>query len=343
MQFSLFNYKINGRLKLVASVMLSLLWVINANAQSNIYPAEGDARITNGKLLLQRNGTAEQLTLKDITYGSPLEFGFGTQSDGLYLSQNGTPKYHFRTDGNFLVKSGKIGIGTFIFPDIPQGKLHVDKNEGENAASHFITLRDKSYDANNPFIYNFTGMSDGLYMKSSSSNIYFQLKANAGVAILKIPAGGSEPLLTLQDMRSTVNLSYNFSTDVDGLKIKQGTSSYHFKTNGEFIVAGPIHAREVQIFSAAGGPDFVFNDNYPLPSLAEVEKFIKANKHLPDIASAKEMETNGIELGKMDMKLLQKVEELTLYIIDLQKQINLVKEENGQLKSQLGELKERQR
>ena len=60
-------------------------------------------------------------------------------------------------------------------------------------------------------------------------------------------------------------------------------------------------------------------------SLYELEKYVHTNRHLPDIPSAKEVEDNGVDLGEMNAKLLQKVEELTLYVIDLQKQIDELK------------------
>ena len=73
--------------------------------------------------------------------------------------------------------------------------------------------------------------------------------------------------------------------------------------------------------------DFVFDDGYSLRPLGEVERYIEANRHLPDIPSAKEVEEEGVDVGEMNKLLLQKVEELTLYIIDLQKQIDELKSE----------------
>ena len=67
--------------------------------------------------------------------------------------------------------------------------------------------------------------------------------------------------------------------------------------------------------------DYVFADNYDLKPLDEVESFINENKHLPDVPSADEMVKSGLDVATMDAKLLQKIEELTLYVIDQQKQI----------------------
>ena len=71
--------------------------------------------------------------------------------------------------------------------------------------------------------------------------------------------------------------------------------------------------------------DFVFDDGYSLRPLGEVERYIEANRHLPDIPSAQQVEEEGVDVGEMNKLLLQKVEELTLYIIDLQKQIDELK------------------
>jgi hypothetical protein len=112
--------------------------------------------------------------------------------------------------------------------------------------------------------------------------------------------------------------------------------------DAKLTVAGDIHSREVRVTINAGvGPDFVFQDNYDLKTLAEVEKFIKENKHLPDIESAKVMENEGLELGKMDMKLLQKIEELTIYMIDFKKEMDGIKQENQKLKDRIVELEKK--
>jgi hypothetical protein len=85
-------------------------------------------------------------------------------------------------------------------------------------------------------------------------------------------------------------------------------------------VAGNIGAREIKVSTIAGA-DFVFEPSYKLPDLTELEKFVKTNKHLPEIPTAKQMIENGINLGELNVKLLQKVEELTLHLIEQRKQI----------------------
>lgn len=90
--------------------------------------------------------------------------------------------------------------------------------------------------------------------------------------------------------------------------------------DSKLTVKGNIHAEEVKVDLSVPGPDYVFKENYDLRSLEEVQNYIKEHGHLPNIPSAKEMETNGIQLGKMNMRLLEKIEELTLYVIQLKKE-----------------------
>jgi hypothetical protein len=88
---------------------------------------------------------------------------------------------------------------------------------------------------------------------------------------------------------------------------------------------GKLKTKEVEVTLSGPWPDFVFDKDYKLPTLSEVEPFIAENHHLPNVPSAAEVEANGVNLGEMNAILIQKVEELTLYILDLQKQINELK------------------
>jgi hypothetical protein len=90
-------------------------------------------------------------------------------------------------------------------------------------------------------------------------------------------------------------------------------------------VNGPIHCKEVQVDVNIPVPDYVFQKSYSLPDLKSVEKYVAENKHLEGIPSAKEMEENGLNLKEMNLLLLKKIEELTLYVIDQQKQIDELK------------------
>ncbi|PXX95011.1 hypothetical protein DF185_22805 [Marinifilum breve] len=106
-------------------------------------------------------------------------------------------------------------------------------------------------------------------------------------------------------------------------------------------VYGNIEAKEMKIVTQIGA-DFVFEDNYQLRSLEEVEDFVKENKHLPDVATAKEMQENGVNQSEMNQKLLQKIEELTLYVIDQNKKTNKLITENEVLKKRIIQLEKRE-
>ncbi|MES2457428.1 MAG: hypothetical protein V4594_17865 [Bacteroidota bacterium] len=98
-------------------------------------------------------------------------------------------------------------------------------------------------------------------------------------------------------------------------------------------VKGKIRAQEIKV-EAANWPDFVFAKNYELPSLKEIENHIKQNGHLHGIPSAAEVAKDGIELGEMNKKLLQKIEELTLYLIEKDKEVKSLQS----LKSKIDDL-----
>jgi len=97
----------------------------------------------------------------------------------------------------------------------------------------------------------------------------------------------------------------------------------------KLTVKGKIHTQEVRVDMAGPlVPDYVFANDYKLKSLQEVEDFIKENNHLPEIPSAKEIEKNGLMLAEMNMSLLKKMEEMTLYMIEMKKENEEIKKEN---------------
>ncbi|UGU18122.1 hypothetical protein LS482_09605 [Sinomicrobium kalidii] len=104
----------------------------------------------------------------------------------------------------------------------------------------------------------------------------------------------------------------------------------------KLAVNGKIRAKEIKV--ETGWSDFVFKDDYDLPALNEVKQHIEEKGHLKDIPSAKEVEENGIFLGEMDAKLLQKIEELTLYTIRQQEIIEKQGKMIQELKLQIEKL-----
>lgn len=92
-------------------------------------------------------------------------------------------------------------------------------------------------------------------------------------------------------------------------------------------VNGGIICEELKVVTDVPASDYVFEPTYVLKSLKDVEDFILENKHLPEVPSAEEFKQNGYKVGEMDDLLLRKIEELTLYIIQQQKQIDVLQQQ----------------
>ncbi|MCF6279248.1 MAG: hypothetical protein L3J14_02765 [Flavobacteriaceae bacterium] len=103
--------------------------------------------------------------------------------------------------------------------------------------------------------------------------------------------------------------------------------------NYKLAINGNVIAEEVRVALKANWPDYVFKKDYKLSTLSEVEDYINNYGHLENIPSAEETKKNGISVGDMNSKLLRKIEELTLYIIQQEKNINKLNDENKELKS----------
>ncbi len=118
------------------------------------------------------------------------------------------------------------------------------------------------------------------------------------------------------------------------------------KVKGKIVTESKIEAEEIEVKDIACNnihtdelktnslnvkvenvADFVFEKDYPLLSVNEVERYVNEHQHLPDIPSANELEENGMDVAQMNNLLLMKVEELTLYIIEMKKEIEVLKKE----------------
>jgi hypothetical protein len=95
----------------------------------------------------------------------------------------------------------------------------------------------------------------------------------------------------------------------------------------KFAVAGNMIAEKMVVKLASAWPDYVFEPNYKLPTLSYVEKYIQEHGHLPGVTSAKEIEEKGIDVAETQVQLLKKIEELTLYVIELKKEMDQLKKQ----------------
>jgi len=142
------------------------------------------------------------------------------------------------------------------------------------------------------------------YTKADSIPFGWSINRDANQAQFQLRPNGSNSLPNLYIDGNTGNVGVGTSIPSNKLEVN-----------------GSIRCREVSV-EAGPWPDFVFGESYPLKSIYEVERYIIDNHHLPDLPSAAEVEKNGIKLSDINAKLLQKVEELTLYLIAQQKRID---------------------
>ena len=167
-------------------------------------------------------------------------------------------------------------------------------------------------------------------------------------------SNSTEDYLTFGTHKSGSNGGERMRIDALGnVGIGTNSPSEKLEVNGNTIIQGNIESKKVKVSATPGSvPDYVFSKNYTLNTLDEVERFINTNKHLPNIPNATEVEKNGQDLGEMQLKLLEKIEELTLYTIEQEKSIkesedrskklevenSILKACDSQLETQLSEL-----
>ena len=120
-------------------------------------------------------------------------------------------------------------------------------------------------------------------------------------------------LLLIFGLFVSASLSAQSNTFPNSGNVGIGTS----RPDAKLTVYGTIHANEVKVDLNVVAPDYVFKADYKLKPLAQVQNYITANHHLPEIPSAATMKMDGVNLSEMNMKLLKKVEELTLYLMQM--------------------------
>jgi len=250
----------------------------------------------------------------------------GPSANGIGLTGGGANLNLFAT----MTNTGDFGIGTN-----PEAKLDVN-------GSTLIRGNVKLANSRNAYMINYVSLSE----------------ANGGASTIignNVVAGTAEnsikKTISVYDVGSFVCLNYyngiTFHTGVTGeLNVDKPVSNSEkmritqtgnlligkaSQNNPAYILDVNGKARANEIVVNTSGADFVFEKDYKLPTLSEVEAFIKEKKHLPEIPTASEMAENGVSLGELNIKLLQKVEELTLHLIEKDKAL---KQEQAKNQSQ---------
>ncbi|MEO7309659.1 MAG: hypothetical protein ABIX01_04630 [Chitinophagaceae bacterium] len=262
------------------------------------------------------------------------------------FSTNTGGDFIIRTGGNdnvFVSDNGNVGIGPTI---TPLAKLSVvgGQDAGLNISSNGFAMfgvgtsnsTNLLIDNNEIMVRNGYTLPGTLTLQNNGG----ELVSGARVTINKdgqaLKLYGAVPNLSFATTTGTANSFLSQESDrlfigvnngkvqIDGTQIAIGTVS-NAVAGYKLTVTGKVICEEVKVKLNGAWPDYVFAGNYAMHSLPELEKYITANKHLPNIPAAAEIENDGIELGAMQKKLMEKVEELTLYIIQQQKDIEVLK------------------
>lgn len=282
--------------------------------------------LSNGNVGIGTNNPLQRFVVSNGgNEGLEVYLGQPTGTVGLQVYNRSTSQYNKMAfaASQFAFNVGNLGIGT----DNPRANLDMAKDvsngqvgtvfgrlpEGDGSGLGTY-LGVKGYATQGADAYNIKSFSivhDFYGQTNSSINFY------RGGSIL----GGFMTFSTsdnTEKMRIATNGNVGIGTTIPDAKL---------------TVNGNIHAKEVKIDLSIPAPDYVFASDYKLKSLHEVEEYIKQNSHLPEIPSAKEIDKNGLFLAVMNMSLLKKVEELTLYMIEQSKEIETLKKENESYKT----------
>ncbi|MFK7058511.1 hypothetical protein V3Q90_00035 [Flavobacterium oreochromis] len=258
--------------------------------------------------------------------------GIGTATPLATLDVNGNGIFNQRDSDYTHIRLGH-NINDNIISDNSSSKYY---GGGYFFRVHNETIPHKYIDAL------FLGENGNIGVGAKALNHKFEVSGNASIngilfvqgADLKLGMGDGRDQGTLVEQRALVHgsadqLWVNYGGDFEGgTKIGNGII---LKNSGDSAFQGKIEAKELKVTTTPTA-DFVFDERYDLPKLETVEKHIKEKKHLPEVASAKEMEKNGVNVGDFQIKLLQKIEELTLYVIEQNKKIQALQTEIKELK-----------
>ncbi len=251
---------------------------------------------------------------------------FSGQNNGVVLNTGSTA-------GGFFIKNqslvnptlfqvigsnGRVGVGT----DNPQSLFDVfgATNPNLRLSSSIGTYLEMGMSSCNGCYDSFSKPNDAVIRTLGGGDLLFAIPGTNGNRKIAFHTAGDK-ILTIQEVGTSGKVgvgTVNFPTVIGGANI----------SNYKLFVKGGILTEEVRV--RTGWADYVFADNYPLKKLSEVEDFIEENGHLPNVPSAKQVEEDGLSLGEISKIQQEKIEELTLYIIELNKRIeNLEAKKSG--------------
>jgi carbohydrate binding protein with CBM6 domain/Big-like domain-containing protein len=271
----------------------------------------GAYNTASGEDALGHNTTGNYNAAFGLTALAHSVTGTGNTALGAYTMYNansGNSNVAIGRDGLYYNASGSNNVG------IGYQAAYLTSSGNNNTALGFQALYSNTTGSNNIAIGYGAQPADGISNgQLSIQNIIFGTNNTGTGSTLSTGNIGIGTVAPSQKLEVNGNVLVDNQLFV-GTVDPTTTTGYLLAVNGAAIFT------MVKVKLNTAWPDYVFGDDYSLPSLAEVEKYIKENKHLPDMPSADEMKKQGIDLGDNQAALLKKVEELTLYIIDQNKQ-----------------------
>jgi hypothetical protein len=314
------------------------------NPAHSLHINGGDLFVQSSSGLI-RFGYAGSNEWQMATTGGGADLRWYTSTDG---GSTITPRHYFQQNGN-------VGIGGFSGPGLPLGRLDVIGAGTTSSTNTFLlrnslgdTLLRMRDDGRMGIGYNGSSYGRTLNMGGTGINFYTANEVAFGGAIFPTDTSlviwsnsGSNNYLVLQPSWGNTGVGTytpNAKLHVNGTTgILVGGNSARVATGYSVSVDGKLIAEEVKVQLSTSWPDYVFADDYQLMPLEELQKSIQQNKHLPNIPSAAEVTAaNGIDVGEMNRKLVEKVEELTLYILELNKKNKTLEERLRKLEQNSG-------
>lgn len=169
----------------------------------------------------------------------------------------------------------------------------------------------------------------GTFRTPTGLATYHQFNRTGGGAAVYInQVDLKQPILRLSSGTATANKNVVFTVQNDG-SVGIGTITPQAKLS----VEGNILAKEIKIKTDISVPDYVFEPDYNLMTLSEIERFVSLHRHLPDVPSASKIETNGLDVAEINLVLLKKIEELTLHLIEKEKQLDALEKRLQKIES----------
>lgn len=255
----------------------------------------------------------------------------------------------FNPNGN---RGGVVSMGPNVEIGMPQRDMNIGLNMIVKSTMQKALMINSSISGGTVEVFNI-GAKGGVNIITRGTDLASLIPPDA-LTVFHI--GKNRNVLTVSAQGEVlVNTENGFDSPLNIKNVSLGKSVFRIESNGMtqiglgkpkaggqaadamLSVDGLILAKEIKVAIAATHwvwPDYVFEKNYKLPSLKEVEKYINSNKHLPGVPSAIEVEEGGVNLAENNALLLKKIEELTLYLIEQNKRIEKLEKENGILKTQ---------